>query len=75
MPNLKFWETPTFNFLQPIILRIESKLGRMRVWTIESRATLVKEPGRGRETQAISTGLGMDDVDGGMGGMTIKRRP
>lgn len=43
MPNLKFWETPTFNFLQSIILRIESKLGRMRVWTVESRATFVKE--------------------------------
>ena len=29
------------------------------------RATLVKEPGRDHETQAITAGLGMDDVDGG----------
>ena len=37
VPNLKLWQAASFEFLQSVVGRIESKCGRLNPWAVDGR--------------------------------------
>ena len=40
VPNLKLWQAASFEFLQSVVARIESKCGRLNPWAVEGRGPI-----------------------------------
>ena len=40
VPNLRLWQAASFEFLQSVVARIESKCGRLNPWAVDGRGPI-----------------------------------
>ena len=40
VPNLRLWQAASFEFLQSVVARIESKCGRLNPWAVNGRGPI-----------------------------------